>query len=196
MTDQEHIFKNLKCLRKIASIEALVSDATIINEDICKKQNNDFLSQLEISDDFEKNIAIINQLDKLKLHLKEAEIAVLKEKINRKSNVISESEKTEQTKVNSLLGDIRLAISNAKEDISKSDSKKIRSISVPQNNESITSEFNLSSETKQFIELLLNQIVSQNLDDVIQEIIGHKIERKNKVLDLSDVEVSTKIDTQ
>ena len=51
----------------------------------------------------EKNIAIINQLDKLKLHLKEAEIAVLKEKINRKSNVISESEKTEQTKVNSII---------------------------------------------------------------------------------------------
>ena len=89
-------------------------------------QNNDFLSQLEIFDDFEKNIAIINQLDKLKLHLKEAEIAVLKEKINRKSDVISESEKTEQTKVNSLLGDIRLAISNAKEDISKNDSKKIK----------------------------------------------------------------------
>ena len=71
-----------------------------------------------------------------------------------------------------------------------------KSILIFQNNESITSEFNLSSETKQFIELLLNQIVSQNLDNVIQEIIGHKIERKNKVLDLSDVEVSTKIDTQ
>ena len=39
-------------------------------------------------------------------------------------------------------------------------------------------------------------ITSRYLDNVIQEIIGHKIERKNKVLDLSDVEVSTKIDTQ
>ena len=195
MTDQEHIFKNLKCLRKIASIEALVSDATIINEDICKKQNNDFLSQLEIFDDFEKNIAITNQLDKLKLYLKEAEISVLKAKINRKSNVISESEKTAQAEVNSLLGDIRLAISNAKEDISKSDPKKITTISVPQNNESITSEFNLSSETKQFIELLLNQIVSQNLDNVIQAMVRDKIDKKNKVLDLSDVAVSPKNDT-
>ena len=48
---------------------------------------------------------------------------------------------------------------------------------------------------KQFIELLLNQVVSQNLDNVIQDIIGHKIEKKNKVLDLSEVAVSPKNDT-
>ena len=47
MTDQEQIFKNLKCLRKIASIEALVSDATNINQELYKKQNNDLLSQNE-----------------------------------------------------------------------------------------------------------------------------------------------------
>jgi len=41
----------------------------------------------------------------------------------------------------------------------------------------------------------LNQVVSQNLDNVIQEIIGHKIDRKNKVLDLSEVAVSPKNDT-
>ena len=36
MTEQEQIFKNLKSLRKIASIEALVSDATNINQDLQK----------------------------------------------------------------------------------------------------------------------------------------------------------------
>ena len=93
------------------------------------------------------------------------------------------------------MSDIRLAISNAKEDISKNESKKIKTFSAPQNNEGVNSEFVLSSETKQFIELLLNQVVSQNLDNVIQDIIGHKIEKKNKVLDLSEVAVSPKNDT-
>ena len=93
------------------------------------------------------------------------------------------------------MSDIRLAISNAKEDISKNESEKIKTVSAPQNNEGVNSEFVLSSETKQFIELLLNQGVSQKLDNVIQDIIGHKIERKNKVLDLSEVAVSPKNDT-
>ena len=195
MTKQEQIFKNLKSLRKIASIEALVSDATNINQDPYKKQNNDLLSQTKTLDDFEINIAVTNQINKLKLHLKDAEIALLKEKIEGKSVIISKFDKTEPAKVNTLLSDIRLAISNAKEDISKNDSKKIKTFSAPQNNERVNSEFVLSSETKQFIELLLNQVVSQNLDNVIQDIIGHKIERKNKVLDLSEVAVSPKNDT-
>ena len=195
MTEQEQIFKNLKSLRKIASIEALVSDATNINQDPYKKQNNDLLSQTKTLDDFEINIAVTNQINKLKLHLKDAEIALLKEKIEGKSVIISKFDKTEPAKVNTLLSDIRLAISNAKEDISKNDSKKIKTFSAPQNNENVNSEFVLSSETKQFIELLLNQVVSQNLDNVIQDIIGHKIERKNKVLDLSEVAVSPKNDT-
>ena len=195
MTELEQIFKNLKSLRKIASIEALVSDATNINQDPCKKQNNDLLSQKKILDDFETNIAVTNQINKLKLHLKDAEIALLKEKIKGKSVIVSEFEQTEPTKVNTLLSDIRLAISNAKEDISKNDSKKIKTFSAPQNNERVNSEFVLSSETKKFIELLLNQVVSQNLDYVIQDIIGHKIEKKNKVLDLSEVAVGPKNDT-
>ena len=195
MTKQEQIFKNLKSLRKIASIEALVSDATNINQDPYKKQNNDLLSQTKTLDDFEINIAVTNQINKLKLHLKDAEIALLKEKIEGKSVIISKFDETEPAKVNTLLSDIRLAISNAKEDISKNDSKKIKTFSAPQNNERVNSEFVLSSETKQFIELLLNQVVSQNLDNVIQDIIGHKIERKNKVLDLSEVAVSPKNDT-
>ena len=64
----------------------------------------------------------------------------------------------------------------------KMNSKKIKTFSAPQNNEGVNSEFVLSSETKQFIELLLNQVVSQNLDNVIQDIIGHKIEKKIKFL--------------
>ncbi len=195
MTEQEQIFKNLKSLRKIASIEALVSDATNITQDPYEKQNNDLLSQTKTLDDFEINIALKNQINKLKLHLKDAEIALLKEKIDGKSDIISKFDKTEPAKVNTLLSDIRLAISNAKEDISKNDSKKIKTFSTPQNNEKVNSEFVLSTETKQFIELLLNQVVSQNLDNVIQDIIGHKIERKNKVLDLSEVAVSPKNDT-
>ena len=153
------------------------------------------LSQTKTLDDFEINIAVTNQINKLKLHLKDAEIALLKEKIEYKSDIISKFDKTEPAKVNTLLSDIRLAISNAKEDISKNDSKKIKTFSAPQNNEEVNSEFVLSSETKQFIELLLNQVVSQNLDNVIQDIIGHKIEKKNKVLDLSEVAVSPKNDT-
>ena len=195
MTNQEQIFKNLKSLRKIASIEALVSDATVINQKLRKKQNNDLSSQTKPLEDFETNIANINQINKLKLYLKDAEIAILKEKIEGKSLIISKFDKTEPEKVNTLLNDIRLAISNAKEDISKNDTQKIKTFSSPQNNKGVNSEFVLSSETKQFIKLLLNQVVSQNLDNVIQEIIGHKIERKNKVLDLSEVAVSPKNDT-
>ena len=195
MTEQEQIFKNLKSLRKIASIEALVSDATNIIQDPYKNQKNDLLSQTKTLDDFEINIAVISQINKLKLHLKDAEIALLKEKIDGKSDIISKFDKTEPAKVNTLLSDIRLAISNAKEDISKNDTQKIKTFSSPQNNKGVNSEFVLSSETKQFIELLLNQVVSQKLDNVIQDIIGHKIERKNKVLDLSEVAVSPKNDT-
>ena len=195
MTNQEQIFKNLKSLRKIASIEALVSDATVINQELRKKQKNDLLSQPKTLDDFDINIAITNQINKLKLHLKNAELAVLKEKIEYRSDKISKFDETEPEKVNTLMSDIRLAISNAKEDISKNESKKIKTVSVPQNNEGVNSEFVLSSETKKFIELLLNQVVSQNLDYVIQDIIGHKIEKKNKVLDLSEVAVSPKNDT-
>ncbi len=195
MTNQEQIFKNLKSLRKIASIEALVSDATVINQKLPKKQNNDLLSQTKTLEDLEPNIAIINQINKLKLYLKDAEIALLKEKIEGKSVIISKFDKTEPEKVNTLLSDIRSAISNAKEDISKNDTQKIKTFSSPQNNKGVNSEFVLSSETKQFIELLLNQVVSQKLDNVIQDIIGHKIERKNKVLDLSEVAVSPKNDT-
>lgn len=195
MTNQEQIFKNLKSLRKIASIEALVSDATVINQKLRKKQNNDLSSQTKPLEDFEPNIAIINQINKLKLYLKDAEIALLKEKIEGKGVIISKFDKTEPEKVNTLLSDIRLAISNAKEDISKNDTQKIKTFSSPQNNKGVNSEFGLSSETKQFIELLLNQVVSQKLDNVIQDIIGHKIERKNKVLDLSEVAVSPKNDT-
>ena len=195
MTEQEQIFKNLKSLRKIASIEALVSDATNITQDPYKNQNNDLLSQTKTLDNFEINIAVTNQINKLKLHLKDAEIALLKEKIEGKSVIISKFDETEPAKINTLLSDIRLAISNAKEDISKNESKKIKTFPTPQNNEGVNSEFVLSSETKQFIELLLTQVVSQNLDNVIQDIIGHKIERKNKVLDLSEVAVSPKNDT-
>ena len=195
MTNQEQIFKNLKSLRKIASIEALVSDATVINQKLRKKQNNDLSSQTKPLEDFEPNIAIINQINKLKLYLKDAEIALLKEKIEGKGVIISKFDKTEPEKVNTLLSDIRLAISNAKEDISKNDTQKIKTFSSPQNNKGVNSEFGLSSETKQFIELLLNQVVSENLDNVIQDIIGHKIEKKNKVLDLSEVAVSPKNDT-
>ena len=195
MTEQQQIFKNIESLRKIASIEALVSDATNITQDSYKKQNNDLLSQTKTLDDFEINIAVTNQINKLKLYLKDAEIALLKEKIDGKSDIISKFDKTEPAKVNTLLSDIRLAISNAKEDISKNDSKKIKTFSTPQNNEKVNAEFVLSSETKQFIELLLNQVVSENLDNVIKDIIGHKIERKNKVLDLSEVAVGPKNDT-
>merc|ERR1711991_1104269 len=105
-TKQEQIFKNLKSLRKIASIEALVSDATNINKDPYKKQNNDLLSQTKTLDDFEINIAVTNQINKLKLHLKDAEIALLREKIDGKSGIISKFDKTELAKVNTLLSDI------------------------------------------------------------------------------------------
>ena len=138
---------------------------------------------------------VTNQINKLKLHLKNAEIAVLREKIEYRSDKISKIDETEPAKVNTLMSDIRLAISNATEDMSKNDSKKIKTCSAPQNNEGVNSEFVLSSETKRFIELLLNQVVSQKLDNVIQDIIGHKIEKKNKVLDLSEVAVSPKNDT-
>ena len=115
MTEQENIFKNINGLRKIASIEALVSEAAIVNKDFCEIRNNDLLYQEKILDDVEKqNVAILNQINKLKLHLKEAEITLLKEKIEGKSDIISKFDKTKPANVNTLLSDIRLAIKRIK----------------------------------------------------------------------------------
>ena len=195
MEDYNQTFCNLKTLRQLAKIETLVSNAINVNEHQSIKQNEDILSPKKNSDEFDLNNSVTNQLNKLKLHLKEAEIVVLKERIHGENDIITKFNKTEPAEVDSLLSDIRSAITSAKEDISVNDSKKIIDGSATKNNEGVRSEFVLSSETKQFIELLLNQVVSQNLDKVIQDIIGHKIEKKNKVLDLSEVAVSPKNDT-
>ena len=81
-------------------------------------------------DDFEINIAVTNQINN-KVAPKEWDRCI-KEKIEYRSDKISKFDETEPAKVTTLMSDIRLAISNAKEDISKNESKKIKTFSAPQ----------------------------------------------------------------
>jgi hypothetical protein len=53
-------------------------------------------------------------------------------------------------------------------------------------------ENTLSDETKQFIELTLNQIVTEHLNTIIDDIMQGKKEKKSKVLDLSEVSIPKK----
>lgn len=192
MTQQEKIFGNIKFLRTIASIEALDSSSYFIN-DVLSTESHDEKSLLEsVVDTYELNSEFANQLYKLKLLLKDAEIAVLLNKIEENSEIIFNSNLSKTTKVNSVMHDIKMAISNAKEDISEYETQELN-VSLAKKNDITLSEIKLSQEIKHYIENTLDKILRANIDNIIDEIMDNKKEKKSKVLDLSDVTVTPKI---
>ncbi len=192
MTEQELIFDKIKFLKLIASTEAFNSKADLKNEIISNEPHFSKSSLSKIFDKFDLNLVVINQLFQLKLLLKDAEIAVLFQKVDDKSEIIAKSGLSELTKVNNVMHDIKMAISNAKEDISEMENHGSQ-ISLPNKNESAFSEIALSQEIKHHIEQVLNKILSESIDNIMNEVTKIKKEKKSKVLDLSEVSVGPKI---
>ena len=192
MTKPELIFDNMKSLKTIASIEAFKSSACFINNILSKESNAENSSLENIFDTFELSSTIVNKLYQLQSLLKDAEITFLLEKIEEKYQINSESNFLELTKVNSAMRDIKMAISNANEDISENETQELN-VSLANKNENALSEIKLSQEIKHYIEKTLDKILRQNLDSIVDEIIDNKKEKKSKVLDLSDVSVTPKI---
>ena len=192
MTKPELIFDNMKSLKTIASIEAFKSSACFINNILSKESNAENSSLENIFDTFELSSTIVNKLYQLQSLLKDAEITFLLEKIEEKNQINSESNFLELTKVNSAMRDIKMAISNANEDILENETQELN-VSLANKNENALSEIKLSQEIKHYIEKTLDKILRQNLDSIVDEIIDNKKEKKSKVLDLSDVSVTPKI---
>ena len=192
MTRQEIIFSNIKSLKTIASIEASDSSAYFINDILSKKSYDEKSPLANVIDTSELNLEFVNQLYKLKLLLKDAEIAVLLDKIEENNEITFDSNLSELTKVNSVMRDIKMAISNAKEDISANETQELN-VSLAKENKNEISEIKLSQEIKHYIEKALEKILRENLDNIMDEIMDIKKEKKSKVLDLSDVTVNPKV---
>ena len=192
MSKHEIIFDNLKSLRTIASIEAFSSNSDFINDILWKEIFADNSSLTKISDKFDLNLLIINQLFQLKLLLRDAEIEVLLEKIDEKSKIASKPNLFKGTEVNSVMNDIKMAISSATENISERGPHELYN-SLNNKNEKALSETLLSQEIKQYIEATLNKILRENLDKILDVALKIKKDKKSKVLDLSEVAVTPKI---
>ena len=192
MTKQELIFDNIKSLKTIASIEALGANTGFINDVLWRElcANKAFFSK--ICNEFDLNLVIINQLNHLKLLLKDAELAVLRQKIKEKREVSHKSHSSELTEVNNVMRDIKMAISNANEATSENGTQE-KKVSSTGKNENMSSEITLSEEIKYYIQYNLNKILRENLDNIFEEIINIKKEKKSKVLDLSEVTVTPNI---
>ncbi len=192
MNKQELIFDNMKSLKTIASIEAFNSSAPFISNILSKVPHAERSSLGKTFDKFDLSSAFVNQLYQLQLLLKDAEIAVLLGKIEEKSEINSESNFLELTKVNSVMREIKMAVSDANEDISKNKNQELK-VSLTKKSENLFSETKLSQEIKLYIENILNKILREDLDSILNEMIEVKKEKKSKVLDLSDVSVTPKI---
>ena len=192
MSKHEIIFDNLKSLKTIASIEAFSSNSDFINDVLWKEISADNSSLSKIFNKFDLNLVIINQIYQLKLLLRDAEIAVLLEKIDEKSEIESKPNLFKVTEINSVMNDIKMAISSAKEDISRRGNQDLCN-SLPIENEKALSGTKLTQEIKHYIEDTLNKFLRENLDNILDEAIAIKKDKKSKVLDLSEVAVSPKI---
>ena len=192
MSKHEIIFDNLKTLRTIASIEAFSSNSDFINDVLWKELSADNSSLSKIFNKFDLNLVIINQIYQLKLLLRDAEIAVLLEKIDETSEIESKPNLFKVTEINSVMNDIKMAISSAKEDISRRGNQDLCN-SLPSENEKTLSGTKLTQEIKHYIEDTLIKFLRENLDNILDEAIAIKKDKKSKVLDLSEVAVSPKI---
>ena len=207
MKKLDPIFDNIKSLRTIASIEVLAANALSIDKTVLQKLDIDTPILEEMVAHLDSNLLVAHQLNQLKLLLKDAEIAALSEKLEEKNHPKSDLPKLDLPKsdlndpapehanpghVNSLMNDIKMAVSTATTDINQNNAKSDQKTILHNINENVLLENTLSDETKQFIELTLNQIVREHLNTIIDDIMQGKKEKKSKVLDLSEVSIPKK----
>ena len=212
MKKLDPIFDNIKSLRTIASIEVLAANALSIDKTVLQKLDIDTPILEEMVTHLDSNLLVAHQLNQLKLLLRDAEIAALSEKLEEKNHPKSNLPKLDLPKsdlndpapehatpehanpghVNSLMNDIKMAVSTATTDINQNNAKSDQKTILHNINENVLLENTLSDETKQFIELTLNQIVREHLNTIIDDIMQGKKEKKSKVLDLSEVSIPKK----
>ena len=207
MKKLDPIFDNIKSLRTIASIEVLAANALSIDKTVLQKLDIDTPILEEMVAHLDSNLLVAHQLNQLKLLLKDAEIAALSEKLEEKNHPKSDLPKSDLNDparehvtpehanpghVNSLMNDIKMAVSTATTDINQNNAKSAQKTILHNINENVLLENTLSDETKQFIELTLNQIVREHLNTIIDDIMQGKKEKKSKVLDLSEVSIPKK----
>ena len=202
MKKLEPIFDNIKSLRTIASIEVLAANALSIDKTFLQKLDIDTPFLEKMVTHLESDLWVAHQLNQLKLLLKDAEIAALSEKLEEKNHPKSDLPKLDLNDpapehvtpghVNSLMNDIRMAVSTATADINQNNAKSAQKTILHNINENVLLRNTLSDETKQFIELTLNQIVREHLNTIIDDIMQGKKEKKSKVLDLSEVSIPKK----
>lgn len=207
MKKLDPIFDNIKSLRTIASIEVLAANALSIDKTVLQKLDIDTPILEEMVTHLDSNLLVAHQLNQLKLLLKDAEIAALSEKLEEKNHPKSDLPKSDLNDparehvtpehanpghVNSLMNDIKMAVSTATTDINQNNAKSDQKTILHNINENVLLENTLSDETKQFIELTLNQIVREHLNTIIDDIMQGKKEKKSKVLDLSEVSIPKK----
>ena len=202
MKKLDPIFDNIKSLRTIASIEVLAANALSIDKTVLQKLDIDTPILEEMVAHLDSNLLVAHQLNQLKLLLKDAEIAALSEKLEEKNHPKSDLPKLDLNDpapehanpghVNSLMNDIKMAVSTATTDINQNNAKSDQKTILHNINENVLLENTLSDETKQFIELTLNQIVREHLNTIIDDIMQGKKEKKSKVLDLSEVSIPKK----
>ena len=202
MKKLDPIFDNIKSLRTIASIEVLAANALSIDKTVLQKLDIDTPILEEMVTHLDSNLLVAHQLNQLKLLLRDAEIAALSEKLEEKNHPKSDLPKLDLNDpapehanpghVNSLMNDIKIAVSTATTDINQNNAKSDQKTILHNINENVLLENTLSYETKQFIELTLNQIVREHLNTIIDDIMQGKKEKKSKVLDLSEVSIPKK----
>ena len=202
MKKLDPIFDNIKSLRTIASIEVLAANALSIDKTVLQKLDIDTPILEEMVTHLDSNLLVAHQLNQLKLLLKDAEIAALSEKLEEKNHPKLDlndpapehatPEHANPGHVNSLMNDIKMAVSTATTDINQNNAKSAQKTILHNINENVLLENTLSDETKQFIELTLNQIVREHLNTIIDDIMQGKKEKKSKVLDLSEVSIPKK----
>ena len=197
MKKLDPIFDNIKSLRTIASIEVLAANAISIDKTFLQKLDIDTPILEEMVTHLDSDLLIAHQLNQLKLLLKDAEIAALSEKLEKKNHPNSDlndpaPDHITPEHVNSLMDDIKMAVSTATTDINQNNTKSAQKTILHNINENVLLENMLSDETKQFIKLTLNQIVRENLNTIVDDIMQGKKEKKSKVLDLSEVSISKK----
>ena len=202
MKKLDPIFDNIKSLRTIASIEVLAANALSIDKTVLQKLDIDTPILEEMVTHLDSDLLVAHQLNQLKLLLKDAEIAALSEKLEEKNHPKSDlndpapehatPEHANPGHVNSLMNDIKMAVSTATTDINQNNAKSDQKTILHNINENVLLENTLSDETKQFIELTLNQIVREHLNTIIDDIMQGKKEKKSKVLDLSEVSIPKK----
>ena len=202
MKKLDPIFDNIKSLRTIASIEVLAANALSIDKTVLQKLDIYKPILEEMVTHLDSDLLVAHKLNQLKLLLKDAEIAALSEKLEEKNHPKSDLPKLDLNDpapehanpghVNSLMNDIKMAVSTATTDINQNNAKSAQKTILHNINENVLLENTLSDETKQFIELTLNQIVREHLNTIVDDIMQGKNEKKSKVLDLSQASIPKK----